>query len=579
MTDLVVVQEVASNEVVLVFQPGGAVVITPPAAPPTVLIATPGGGGTDIVALPGQVIFANAAGDIVGSNKLRFVEDTYPVDSPNWATLFLDGDFDCTGTLYSNSVVDPTTKDGGGALQIGVQNPNAPTEYYGVAALYAGGNYADNGAFTNGYIGMMNIILGRDVFTVNPLTNVVTFSDPVIAKSITLTDAGYQANVITIGLSSRLKFGNNSLSFGNPGDGDIMHLLGAGGGGWRLSGGSISVPGLYVVQNGLFAFMNSTVPWAAIDTALGRNTAGVLEINNGTAGQYRDLIVRDLFIGSPTTGARLQDTGGGIRVVNALVSNYAPITALGLSVTGGVVDIALASNSSMAWSNAQWTPGQTKDVGIQRAAAGILEINNASDKRVALRINTTQSSFDVVFDGVRRAQFGMGFRLGADCGFGWASNIAGNNSDNPLDTGFTRNAAGVVEINNGTPGQFRDLWLRNLILDDGSVYSGVLSGTSGGTYFGRKDQPGTYYAVIGSSGHAGMGLGPFQLWWGPAVHLNSVDVAINRTAAGVLEINNGTVGTPADLKCRRITTSLPTAVTGLPTGTLWNNGGVVNVAP
>jgi hypothetical protein len=568
MTDLVVVQEVASNEVVLVFQPGGAVVITPPAAPPTVLIATPGGGGTDIVALPGQVIFANAAGDIVGSNKLRFVEDTYPVDSPNWATLFLDGDFDCTGTLYSNSVVDPTTKDGGGALQIGVQNPNAPTEYYGVAALYAGGNYADNGAFTNGYIGMMNIILGRDVFTVNPLTNVVTFPDPVIAKSITVQGGSQSVNAIvfanaTPGNEAILSAPNAVIIRANS---KRMAMFGA----WGLQLASD-----VVLQWGNAQDVVSTI----FDIGLGRNTAGVLEINNGGAGQYRDLIVRDLFLGSPTTGARLQDTGGGVRVVNALVSNYAPITALGLSVTGGVVDIALASNSSMAWSNAQWTPGQTKDIALQRNAAGILEVNNASDKRVALRINTTQSSFDVVFDGVRRAQFGMGFRLGADCGFAWASNAAGNNSDNPLDTGFTRNAAGVIEINNGTPGQFRDLWLRNLILDDGSVYSGVLSGTSGGTYFGRKDQPGTYYAVIGSSGHAGMGLGPFQLWWGPAVHLNSVDVAINRTAAGVLEINNGTVGTPADLKCRRITTVLPTAVTGLPSGTLWNNGGVVNVAP
>lgn len=44
----------------------------------------------------------------------------------------------------------------------------------------------------------------------------------------------------------------------------------------------------------------------------------------------------------------------------------------------------------------------------------------------------------------------------------------------PLDTGIARNSAGVVEINNGTPGTLRDLTLRNLTV------SGTCTGCGGG---------------------------------------------------------------------------------------------------
>lgn len=48
----------------------------------------------------------------------------------------------------------------------------------------------------------------------------------------------------------------------------------------------------------------------------------------------------------------------------------------------------------------------------------------------------------------------------------WSSSgVAGQNSP---DTGFSRNAAGVVEFNNGTAGTFRDVKLRNLLAGGGN---------------------------------------------------------------------------------------------------------------
>lgn len=52
---------------------------------------------------------------------------------------------------------------------------------------------------------------------------------------------------------------------------------------------------------------------------------------------------------------------------------------------------------------------------------------------------------------------------------GWSSNADLGSGVGTLDTGYSRNAAGVVEINSGTAGTFRDLKLRNLLVQAGVV--------------------------------------------------------------------------------------------------------------
>jgi hypothetical protein len=66
--------------------------------------------------------------------------------------------------------------------------------------------------------------------------------------------------------------------------------------------GSSGSPRLKLSSNSLFGFGNSTDAGAdtALDTGLARNAAGVWEVNNGTAGTFRDLIVRNLRMSAPT---------------------------------------------------------------------------------------------------------------------------------------------------------------------------------------------------------------------------------------------------------------------------------------
>ena len=53
--------------------------------------------------------------------------------------------------------------------------------------------------------------------------------------------------------------------------------------------------GLRIFSVGEVAWTNTTSVNAAVDTALMRNAAGVVEVNNGTAGTYRDLKLRNLI--------------------------------------------------------------------------------------------------------------------------------------------------------------------------------------------------------------------------------------------------------------------------------------------
>lgn len=57
-----------------------------------------------------------------------------------------------------------------------------------------------------------------------------------------------------------------------------------------------------VPSNGGYNFMNTTNVGlnAAVDARIARNAAGVLEVNNGTSGTFRDFIVRNLRMSAPT---------------------------------------------------------------------------------------------------------------------------------------------------------------------------------------------------------------------------------------------------------------------------------------
>lgn len=113
-------------------------------------------------------------------------------------------------------------------------------------------------------------------------------------KALSVSQSG-----VSLGWTSSYGFQYNSGADGSiintvlNGTAAISMVAGAGG-------------GIFVVSNNLFAFTNSTSnsSYSAADSGFARNAAGVIEVNSGTAGTFRDLKLRHLIAGgtAPTIG-------------------------------------------------------------------------------------------------------------------------------------------------------------------------------------------------------------------------------------------------------------------------------------
>lgn len=114
------------------------------------------------------------------------------------------------------------------------------------------------------------------------------------------------------------------------------------------------------------------------------------------------------------------------------------------------------------------------------------------------------------------------------------------------------------------PNQGLDLFLGFRIFDTAGLVAGAMSG---------KQKFGISGSVLSLASDIGI-----QFVDADNIVGATVDLGLRRSASGVLEIDNGNLGSFRDLKVRNLFTTLPTSAAGLATGQLWNNAGVVNVA-
>lgn len=117
--------------------------------------------------------------------------------------------------------------------------------------------------------------------------------------------------------------------------------------------------------------------------------------------------------------------------------------------------------------------------------------------------------------------FGVKTRSGGM--YGWVASgalVAGA----AIDTALARNAAGVVEVTNGTAGTYRDLTLRHMLATS-------IRKESGGS---------TSYWSFGYHTSALQMASAVLVGWGSSY--SSMDVAFGRNADGVVEVNNGSTG-------------------------------------
>lgn len=247
---------------------------------------------------------------------------------------------------------------------------------------------------------------------------------------------------------------------------------------------------------------NADINAGSYDLGLRRNAAGILEVNNCSPGTFRDMKFRNLTL-TGLAGTAVQclqadsngniigtgsacGSGGGGGGGNAWTVNGNDIFNsnsgnVGIGATPGTykLDVSRSGSSGTArFYDQTAVTGATKLV-LQKGAS---QASNTSciDNLLTFLDNTGTplALFDCVGDYAildwadsSKKKVGIAsnlFGVGTSSGIGFASNaiVTWKSVDNldaagSYDVGLGRNATGVVEINSGTPGTYRDLKLRN----------------------------------------------------------------------------------------------------------------------
>lgn len=257
---------------------------------------------------------------------------------------------------------------------------------------------------------------------------------------------------------------------------DPAFLMGSTGAGWSTYAGGVLMvkPGDY--GPALFANTYSTLGGVCLtafngyfwandidpniihrDTGLTRNSAGVVEINNGTAGQYRDLKLRTLYGvgGTVTASAPVLDisqtwnnagvnfTAAKVNVTNTASADASLLLDLQLD---GTSKFSVAKDGAINFGSPVGVGAITR-TGIANSANGISIFPNSPYAHFA-------------FSGSTMSFFTIG---------GSVPTISFVNGGGTADAGMSRNTAGIIEINNGTVGQYRDLVTRSTFATNASI--------------------------------------------------------------------------------------------------------------
>ncbi len=184
----------------------------------------------------------------------------------------------------------------------------------------------------------------------------------------------------------------------------------------------------------------NTGQWTITAPPVGGNTPGLtIDAGSGDAGAYINLVGRNAGVASlarvfaDNTGVlNLSSTNGQVQLTSA-VTTFTGFVVNNTSV-GGKQYVFVSSGSAGAH------------------GAGLLELYDQS--------GAVLTSY--FYNGTNTL-----FTLNSTTLLGFANSVFGG----AQDVAFFRNAAGVIEINNGTSGTFRDLKLRDIFTNDATFFT------------------------------------------------------------------------------------------------------------
>lgn len=156
-----------------------------------------------------------------------------------------------------------------------------------------------------------------------------------------------------------------------------------------------------VLGNNVRIAWGAGAPTGVFDVAIARNTTGVLEVNNGTAGTFRDLRVRDLFqngtantavFGGQTVAAGqiVYGTAAGVVGSSSTFAWDNTNTRLRVGTAGAASSVLLgaAAGFSGVWMGAQTSAPSTTNYALLDAGSGTI-LNSISGAPLFFRIGNT----------------------------------------------------------------------------------------------------------------------------------------------------------------------------------------------
>lgn len=332
----------------------------------------------------------------------------------------------------------------------------------------------------------------------------------------------------------------------------------------------------------------------APDTALARNATGVVEINNGTAGQFRDLTLRNLTVngtctgcggagggnvsnvGTPTNGQlALWTTATTIQGVTALPAANEPAHTGDVTNSAGSLGLTIANNA-VTYGKMQAASAASKLIGSPSTGTALGEITLGTNLSMSgTTLNATGGAGGTPGGANKNIQFNDSGAFGGDAA--WLFDKTGSNPAVQLTK--AQNAVTAMDVTNGTnnTGAVAELTLHNsaanvfafgLYSPTTTAYGSWGSG-EGGIYIGG----GANMVIMADGGSGAIKFAPAGntlrmqfynndlqlssngslLWNSAPFGTGGIDAGITRNTSGTVEVNNGTAGQFRDLKIRNLT--------------------------
>lgn len=319
---------------------------------------------TDLTA--GRIPYVGTAGRLVDSSALTFANstislvpaanaDTYGIHLLTAAGLANALVTNCpnTGLLLLNSTVKVILQSTGGSGGIGTLSPSAtwsvatPSSRVGLDVLLASGQTADAFQVTSyGGTAGDKLRIKADIGQayIHP-----PYYDELSGYTLYLRTTAGQA--ISFGEKTGYSCGEYVVQANSSGTNCGLRLPASAFVGWTASNAA-----------------------AALDTGLARNAAGIVEVNNGTAGQYRDVLVRSIGLGVAPSGV----TGGinGNVTINATSGSSPGLTVYNTVAPFSTAQVRIGYNNTTYW-----------DIGRDGSIDGRLFIYNVQGGTVGERVS------------------------------------------------------------------------------------------------------------------------------------------------------------------------------------------------